>query len=176
MPTTMTQTDAVTTEAVASAQSSRLLRAGPPKLVQKGTKLDFEGNISTLLSGLSETFGTSDEDLICTLLGQVIDAVPNRKTGSREDWNPVVAALHGIHPQDALEGLLAVQMIAGHNLAMEFLRRAALKEQPTPGVDLNLNRATKLLRTFTAQILTSMSRDRFRASVPATSWVEAGSS
>jgi hypothetical protein len=78
--------------------------------------------------------------------------VPNRKGEGRQHWNPLVAALHGIHPRDELEGLLAVQMVTVHNLAMEFLGRAAMKEQPTPGVDLNVNRATRLLRTFTAQI------------------------
>jgi hypothetical protein len=43
-------------------------------------------------------------------------------------------------------------MIAEHNLAMEFLRRAAQEGQPPAGVELNVNLATKLLRTFIAQM------------------------
>jgi hypothetical protein len=37
---------------------------------------------------------------------------------------------------------------------MEFMRRAMLKSQNPEGVTENVNRATKLLRTFTAQVET----------------------
>jgi hypothetical protein len=55
-------------------------------------------------------------------------------------------------PKDELEGLLAVQMIGVHSLSMECLKRASLEGQTTVGIDTNINRATKLLRTFTAQM------------------------
>jgi hypothetical protein len=66
--------------------------------------------------------------------------------------NHALAALHGIGPRDTIEGLVAAQMVAEHNLTMEFLRRAALEGQPPAGVELNVNLATKLQRTFIAQM------------------------
>jgi len=58
----------------------------------------------------------------------------------------------GIGAKDELEGLLAVQMMGVHNLALECLKRASLEKQTTEAMDANINRATKLLRTFTAQM------------------------
>jgi len=66
--------------------------------------------------------------------------------------NIALAALHGIKPKDELEGMLAVQMVGTHNLAMTFMARAMLEGQTCDGVDANISRATKLMRTFTAQI------------------------
>jgi hypothetical protein len=59
---------------------------------------------------------------------------------------------HGIAPRDELEGMLAVQMVSTHTLAMEFLRRAALPGMPDLGVEVNVNRATKLMRVFGTQM------------------------
>src|SRR3712207_8969537 len=38
-----------------------------------------------------------------------------------------------------------------HCMAMEFSRRATNKDQSPDGVERNINRVTKLMRTFTAQ-------------------------
>jgi hypothetical protein len=42
------------------------------------------------------------------------------------------------------------KMIGVHTLAMECLRRASLEGQSFEGIDGNVNRAVRLLRTFTA--------------------------
>jgi hypothetical protein len=60
--------------------------------------------------------------------------------------------LKGIGPQDGLEGLLATQMVAVHTSAMTCMHRASFKEQTDLGVEVNLNRATKLMRIFTTQM------------------------
>jgi hypothetical protein len=73
----------------------------------------------------------------------------------------LLATVHGIAPRDALEGLLAVQKIGVHNLAMECLRRASLKGQTFEGMDANVNRAVRLLRTFTSQ-MEALNRHRGR--------------
>jgi hypothetical protein len=49
---------------------------------------------------------------------------------------------------------LAVQMVSVHNLAMTFVARAAVREQTAEGIELFTNLATRLLRTFTAQVET----------------------
>ncbi len=41
-------------------------------------------------------------------------------------------------------------MVATHVLALEFMRRAAFNAQTDLGVEVYVNRATKLLRTFTS--------------------------
>ncbi len=100
---------------------------------------------------LMQSFGTTDMDLTNSLFSQVVNTVPWSKPDAKNS-NYVVSALHGINPRDELEGLLAVQMIGVHNLAMDFMRRAIAKDQTTEGTNLNVSRATKLLRTFVAQV------------------------
>lgn len=100
-------------------------------------------------SSLVKTFGTSDPDLYARLALQAASTLPYTLPG---DHNYILAALQGIGPKDALEGLVAVQMVAAHHLAMAFLARAAAEGQASEMLDANLNRATKLLRTFIGQM------------------------
>ena len=44
------------------------------------------------------------------------------KATDADTVNRVLAALHGIVPRDELEGMLAVQMVGVHSLAMECMR------------------------------------------------------
>jgi len=119
----------------------------PPKITQKdGTACECDD------LSLRETFGTSDTDLRERLFVQIVAATPNRLDGDDRDHNDVLAALHSINPRDSIEGMLSSQMVVGHNLAMTFFERVAFKGQTEMGVDLNLNRATKLQRTFIAQM------------------------
>jgi hypothetical protein len=69
------------------------------------------------------------------------------------------AALVGIGPKDELEAMLAAQMIAGHNAAMECHRRAMHSEQTLEGRRENLSQANKLSRTF-ATLLEALNRHR----------------
>lgn len=57
-----------------------------------------------------------------------------------------------IAPQDGLVGMLATQMVTTHRVAMEQLRRAMIPEQTFEGAEASINRANKLMRTFTKQI------------------------
>jgi hypothetical protein len=63
-----------------------------------------------------------------------------------------VAALVGIGPKDELEGMMAAQLIAAHNAAMECYRRAMIGEQTFEGRRENLAQANKLSRTYAALI------------------------
>jgi len=69
------------------------------------------------------------------------------------------AALIGIGPRDELEGMIAAQLLASHNAAMECYRRAMIPEQSFEGRRENLNQAGKLSRTH-AQLLDALSRHR----------------
>ena len=105
---------------------------------------------------LSEAMGTQDSDLQSYLLQQAIltfkDAglADNGKTVLSA--NNALAILTGIQPQDELEGMLAIQMIGVHNMAMETLARAGYRDQTFEGKQANINQATKMLRTFMAQV------------------------
>ena len=70
-----------------------------------------------------------------------------------------VAALIGIGPRDELEGMIAAQLIAAHNAAMECYRRAMIGEQTFEGRRENLNQANKLSRTY-ATLLEALNRHR----------------
>ena len=100
---------------------------------------------------MKQTFGTEDEELQSQLLCQATSVVPDFVGREIKTMDHVAAALHGIRPRDGLEGLLAVQMVAVHTLAMECMARAASREQTDLGVEVNINRATKLMRTFANQ-------------------------
>jgi hypothetical protein len=71
----------------------------------------------------------------------------------------VVGALVGIGPRDELEGMIAAQLIAAHNAAMECYRRAMLGEQTFEGRRENLAQANKLSRTY-ATLLEALNRHR----------------
>ncbi len=100
-----------------------------------------------------ETAGTKDPDLMCYLMGQAADSIRGTKGPDARTLNKAVAALAGIGPRDELESMLAVQMIAVHHLAMECMKRAR-RSQPIEGMNYHINCATKLQRTFTAQVET----------------------
>lgn len=98
-------------------------------------------------------FGTTSKDSACALAEQVFSIAPTA-AGSDDllNFKFALATINGIGAKDELEGLLAVQMMGVHNLALECLKRASVEKQTTEGMDANINRATKLLRTFTAQM------------------------
>ncbi|MEE9611334.1 MAG: hypothetical protein V3W19_08780 [Desulfatiglandales bacterium] len=126
----------------------------PPKFkrVKRGhADPDISEDPDLFPAKLMQSFGTTDMDLTNRLLNQVAYTVPWVKHDAN-DYNYVVSALHGINPRDELEGLLAVQMVGVHNLAMNFMRLAVAKDQTTDGMNNNVSRVTKLLRTFVAQV------------------------
>jgi hypothetical protein len=67
--------------------------------------------------------------------------------------------LAGVEPKDELEGMLAAQLLASHNAAMECDRRAMISEQTFEGRKENLNQANKLSRTH-ATLLEALNRHR----------------
>lgn len=70
-----------------------------------------------------------------------------------------IAALIGIAPKDELEGMMAAQLIAAHNAAMECYRRAMIGDQSFEGRRENLAQAGKLSRTYAA-LLEALNRHR----------------
>ncbi len=137
------------------ARRQRQRKTNPPKFRnsedQITRKLNADNSATAHDALLMETAGTTDPDLMCYLMGQVADSIRGTKGPDARTLNKAVAALAGIGPRDELEGMLAVQMVAVHHLAMECMKRAR-RSQPIEGMNYHINCATKLQRTFVAQV------------------------
>jgi len=127
--------------------------SGNPELVHHATDAQLT------MAKFMEAFGTPDKDLHQYLFNQVVQTFRGCEssegfdhTKMEEFANNAMALLNGIQPQGEIEGMLAVQMIAVHNMAMETMKRAMITGQPPQWIESNVNHATKMLRTFTAQI------------------------
>lgn len=80
-----------------------------------------------------------------TWLGNTPDAA-----GREQLTKASMAVLVGIDPKDEIEGMIAAQLYAAHNAAMECMRRAMIPEQSFDGRKENLAQANKLSRSFAA--------------------------
>jgi len=97
-------------------------------------------------------FGLTNRTLVLHLTRQLLALMPSQAVENLDYSLDLSMALEkAIQPKDELEALLAAQMIGVHNLAMKFMGRANTSEA-TEVVSLNVERATKFLRTFTAQM------------------------
>jgi hypothetical protein len=112
---------------------------------------DEKGNMQcSSVDVLMKSFATNEPNLAAVLLSQVSDALPLGKEDQNleKSLNFASQAMHSLEPRNGLDALLCSQLICTHSLGMEFLRRAAAPNQSSDGVDLNVNRATRLLRVF----------------------------
>jgi hypothetical protein len=97
-----------------------------------------------------------------TLANQTVQALwlkNSRQEERDKQLSATVAALIGIAPKDELEGMMAAQLVAAHNAAMECYRRAMIGEQTFEGRRESLSQANKLGRTF-AVLLEALNRHR----------------
>jgi hypothetical protein len=102
---------------------------------------------------LEQAFGTVNAPFATLMMSLVSGVVlTDDNTLDPQALNGMLAALHGINPQDEVEGMLAVQMVSTHLAAMGCLRRAQFAEQTFHGRDMNLRHAAKLSRTYTMQV------------------------
>ena len=104
---------------------------------------------------MMEALGTVDSDLQLHLLTQVLscfvsnNGTYNEKAG--QAGNAAMAILNGVQPQDEIEGMLAVQMVGVHNMAMDCISKATQTER-VDFMNIYMNAATKSLRTFVTQM------------------------
>ena len=114
-----------------------------------------ETDISLRCAKLMESMGTPDRSLQLYLLQQIMKVFKGIGVGDKEKLasltNNALALLDGIQPQDELEGMLAVQMIGVHNMAMDCIGMATQTDK-VDFMNTYMNGATKMLRTFTVQM------------------------
>jgi hypothetical protein len=115
------------------------------------------------LKGTLKNIGGSQSDhWNNTLAYQTVQALwlkHSDPTARDKQYCATLAALAGIGPTDELEGMMAAQLIAAHNAAMECYRRAMIGEQTFEGRRENLAQANKLSRTY-ATLLEALNRHR----------------
>ena len=118
-------------------------------------KIEYTGNESaqTNETRMLEVFGTKSRKTLQHYLNQLA-----KVAGCEEMeeailfFNDITPIIRAIGPRNELEGILAVQMIGIHTLAMEMMKRAMYPDQTVNNVNHNVNRITKLTRTFIAQM------------------------
>lgn len=113
--------------------------------------------------GILKAVGGSQSDHWNNILAnQVMQGLWTKNSDEADkekQFGATVAALVGIAPKDELEGMMAAQLIAAHNAAMECYRRAMIGEQSFEGRRENLNQANKLSRTWTT-LLDALNKHR----------------
>jgi hypothetical protein len=114
-------------------------------------RMDCEDQELALVT-LLETTGTPHRAFNQAVLIQTTQASCRVKEEAVNVANAVAAAMLDIAPKDALEGMLASQMVAIHNQAIECMRRANIEEQPFDIATSYRNQAIKLVRTYAALV------------------------
>lgn len=105
-----------------------------------------------VMAGFLEAFGSYDLDISCGLVNTLSSILGDSDSISEENLNFAIAFVRQIEPQDPIEAMLAIQMLGNHLISCKTLYRAGLKDQTFDGLSENINRATKLTRTFISQM------------------------
>ena len=96
--------------------------------------------------------GVKDKGLAEYMLGQVMETAWLGKTMAHDEMAKRLMSpadlMCEIGPKDAIEGMLASQMVATHLAAMECYRRAMIPEQGMEVRHSNLSQANKLTRSY----------------------------
>jgi hypothetical protein len=128
--------------------------------ITKTTTIDasdlYEGN-----GRLKRIGGSLNEDWNNRVLNQTAATLPFAPDDEARiaQSRATISGLLGIEPGDEIEGMIAAQLIAGHNAAMECYRRSILPGQIFDYRRENLNQASKLSRTF-ATLVEALNRHR----------------
>ena len=110
-------------------------------------------NPDDLQPKLKQLGGSQSDEWNVVLTNQALNSVWFTRSNEHfqeRQRSAIGAALVGMAPRDEMEGMIAAQLIAAHNAAMECYRRAMIPEQTFEGRRENLNQANKLSRTYGA--------------------------
>jgi len=114
--------------------------------------IEFDDTDENINKAYQRMSGVDDELASNILIGRAAESVANIMEDETNAINYTMALLEDIAPQDGLEGMLATQMVACHNLAMEMSKRAMHTKQSGSVSAQCVTQATKLMNTFASQI------------------------
>ncbi|AWN52180.1 hypothetical protein [Methylobacterium sp. 17Sr1-1] len=98
-----------------------------------------------------DAFATTSDDFGQLGINQLLNAMSDPTRSAVQGLNAALAVVAGIEARNEAEAQLGIQMAATHEAAMKMLRVAASGSDPKT-TEVYGNLATKLLRTYTAQI------------------------
>jgi hypothetical protein len=103
----------------------------------------------TQRSALCAATGTASEKYGGLLLGQTMSGFfTSENYDNAFIANAVHEALLAMNPADEYEGMLCSRLLVLHDQYMNYMNRSAAPNQSSEGIDLNINRATKLMRLY----------------------------
>ncbi len=102
-----------------------------------------------LMARLAAALGSADASALTVLVNHALEASEGQDLVLRS--NAALGLLAGIAPRDEAEGMLAVQMVAAHNMAMAMARRT-LKTDRVDWMATYTNLAAKLMNVYTRQL------------------------
>jgi hypothetical protein len=99
-------------------------------------------------------FGTTDEIVAQALYEQLLDALNTASAKPIDDAtaNLGLALIRALSPKDAVEAMLACQMIVAHVAAMDASRRALHAEQTPGGRQAYMSISRRLMTLYAAQV------------------------
>ncbi len=105
--------------------------------------------------------GSQNDDWNNVIANQTVNTIrADVDEGENErQFKAIASALCEINPNDPMEAMIAAQLLAGHNAAMECYRRAMAPNQTFEWRREHLTQANKLSRTCT-MLLDSLNRHR----------------
>jgi hypothetical protein len=103
-----------------------------------------------------QAMGTADADILHRFLSQAVHSLWLPEGMSEEEQNrriqSAISLMAEIKPRDGVEGMLAVQMVATQEAAMDCMHRAMLPEQTFEGRNMALKHGAKLFAVFLRQL------------------------
>jgi hypothetical protein len=110
-----------------------------------------EDEHKAFINNLYDTVGTVDSDLSSILLEKLLGLYGTQNFSSK-DMNGALGFLQDMQPKDPAEAMLLTQMYGTHLLACRTMGNANISDQASEGVANNIAQATKLSRTYMAQM------------------------
>jgi hypothetical protein len=121
---------------------------------EPATKQSLATTIKEHWSDKLELGGSTSGYVACYAANQVLGTV--WRDGKEDADTKIIresatlSRVSGIGPRDVVEAMVAVQMVATHEAALECFRRAVLPEQTFAGREMGLRYADRLVRSFAA--------------------------
>jgi hypothetical protein len=132
---------------------------GTTKAKPKVTNVSYPSQEKPQLKALGGSQSDAWNNILANQTMQSLWLTHSNEDDRDTQTKAAAAALIGIAPKDEIESMLAAQLIAAHNAAMEWYRRAMLAEQTFEGRRENLSQADKLSRSC-AVLLEALNRHR----------------
>ncbi|MBQ0721713.1 MAG: hypothetical protein KBT88_16100 [Gammaproteobacteria bacterium] len=136
-------------KAISFEESNKRIR-----LTDDGVEFEFENNKENMTKAFQRMSGCSDKKASNSILSGVANSLVTKTSSEIDSLNIAFAFMEDIAPQDALEGMLAAQMVATHSLAMKMAGLASHPAQSTAMTAQCITQSTKLMNTFNNQLTT----------------------